>query len=225
MFDYMENTRSLYTRSLWLKFFCHPQLPTPSVLPHSFAYFSIGCCRLLVGLFINLERMGTLTLSLPGTLYTYYWYWYINWNVHCWLIVCKLSALHYATKHKDREPSYSFPLKVTMMWSNVVFKGMFIRQYRYWRSFRGGLLCLLYSYHLLLWETVISHQSFFPKALWKPECYIWAFYFIYLFKFIVDKARETKEKMHTWDYIKLGSFCAAKETTIKTEGIPLYGRP
>nr|KAF6425245.1 hypothetical protein HJG59_009288 [Molossus molossus] len=34
------------------------------------------------------------------------------------------------------------------------------------------------------------------------------------------KATETKEKMNTWNYIKLKSFCTANEITIKMERLP-----
>ena len=38
-----------------------------------------------------------------------------------------------------------------------------------------------------------------------------------LFHDISSKARETKEKMNMWDFIKIKSFCTAKETVKKTK--------
>ena len=41
-----------------------------------------------------------------------------------------------------------------------------------------------------------------------------------LFHDTSPKARETKDKMNLWDYIKIKSFCAAKETVKKTKRQP-----
>ena len=38
------------------------------------------------------------------------------------------------------------------------------------------------------------------------------------------KPRETKEKMNLWDFIKIKSFCTAKETVKKLKGSPWNGR-
>ena len=45
-----------------------------------------------------------------------------------------------------------------------------------------------------------------------------------LFHDTSPKARETKEKMNLWDFIKIKSFCTAKETVKKTRGSPRNGR-
>ena len=38
------------------------------------------------------------------------------------------------------------------------------------------------------------------------------------------KARETKDKMDIWDFIRIKSFCTAKEQSKKLRGSPLNGR-
>ena len=41
---------------------------------------------------------------------------------------------------------------------------------------------------------------------------------------IFPRAREKKAKINKWDYIKLKSFCTAKDTVNGTKGILQYGR-
>nr|KAF6429794.1 hypothetical protein HJG59_009090 [Molossus molossus] len=45
-----------------------------------------------------------------------------------------------------------------------------------------------------------------------------------IFTDTLPKATETKEKMNTWDYIKLKSFCTAKDTIIKMERQPTVSK-
>ena len=43
------------------------------------------------------------------------------------------------------------------------------------------------------------------------------------FMSISPQARGTKVKMNKWDYIKLKSFCTAKDTINRTKGYPTVG--
>ena len=45
-----------------------------------------------------------------------------------------------------------------------------------------------------------------------------------LFHDTSPKARETKDKMNLWDFIKIKSFCTAKETSRILRGSPRNGR-
>ena len=45
-----------------------------------------------------------------------------------------------------------------------------------------------------------------------------------IFTDMSPRARDIKERINKWDYIKLKSFCTAKETIITMKREPMYGR-